>query len=291
MGKQTSKYLWKGTNANETLDGSTLSATLQARGLVIDGAGGNDVLVGGSGADILKGGNGDDTLIVQLDDLLGTPSGTLIYDGGRGSDWLDLSGIESAEGTGIYVGSYSSYPRIILDAGHEGEPLSSYDQYILDPAKDWVGSIAGIENVRTGDGDDFIYFDLTMGYGVNQVISGAGDDIIDTGDGKDIIDAGSGDDFIYMRAGDTVIGGEGSDVFAFGSGYGNVITDFDIASEFNPYQDRIRLWEGYAIEWDPTAAVLTGVISNESGVVGSVELLGLTYADAGSVPIYYMPLG
>lgn len=289
----TGKYSWKGTKSGETLDGSTLSDSIQGRGLIIDGAGGNDTLVGGSGADTLKGGIGNDTLIAQANDLIGTPSGTLIYDGGNGSDVLDLSGIVSAEGTGIFVHSSSSNSIIILDLEQTGTPITSEHEITWDASKEWKNSFTGIENIITGDGNDEINFDNVMGYGPNKVWSGAGDDFVTTGGGNDFIDAGAGDDFIVGGPGDDILtGGEGNDAFTFLGGFAgeyqrDVITDFDIFSDLGANQDQLRLRADYTLDWDPTAAVLTGIISSDSGLVGQVQLLGLTYSDAASVAIHY----
>jgi Ca2+-binding RTX toxin-like protein len=96
-----------------------------------------------------------------------------------------------------------------------------------------LDSLWGIENVKTGAGDDRVYGDeranrietgagsdsLIGGAGNDMLIAGAGADFVDGGDGSDTVDGGEGDDTLQGGAGyDVLIGGPGNDWIDGGAG-------------------------------------------------------------------------
>lgn len=87
-----------GTEGADTLTGTAGADVLNALGGddSLNGLGGDDLLVGGSGTDTLAGGPGSDIFLFETGD---SPSGApdLIADFLRGSDRIDLSGVEGAE--------------------------------------------------------------------------------------------------------------------------------------------------------------------------------------------------
>src|SRR6476661_1778559 len=97
------KYAVNLGSGDDHFDGFTLDPAIQARGLIVNGNAGNDVLKGGSGQDSLNGGDGADYVYGRLDDLVGLKDGAIAWDGGRGVDTLDLSQLAYADGKGIEV--------------------------------------------------------------------------------------------------------------------------------------------------------------------------------------------
>ena len=166
------------------------------------------VLAGGAGADRLIGGGADDTLsgdgdgppqLVSYETRLteSAGAGSDVIDGGRGRDTLTFRG--RGAGVTVDLGAHKA-----TGAGGERD------------------SLAGIEDVDGGEGDD-----LLIGDGADNVLKG------DSGD--DRIDRRAGDDYVLGnlipndnefgpndtppdRGADTVRGGEGADVLT-GDGF------------------------------------------------------------------------
>jgi Ca2+-binding RTX toxin-like protein len=144
----------------------------------LHGRSGHDVLDGGGGQDTLHGDGGNDTLIGYAGD------DTLI--GGAGLDtavfayWAEDMVVDLALGIAVGEGS---------------------------------DTLAEIESVTTGDGDDWIGgSDLA-----NVLLAGAGDDVAYGLGGKDRLEGQSGDDTLHGDAGnDTLNSGSGFDVLEGG---------------------------------------------------------------------------
>jgi Ca2+-binding RTX toxin-like protein len=147
---------------NHELDGGAGDDTLS-------GGEQNDRLDGGPGHDILRGGGGNDTLSAQ------EPGALDDFDGGNGQDGLYLYG----------------------DADVRVDLVAGTAQYGAAPA----GSLASIESVTTGGGNDVLIGDD----GPNRLSSGGGEDRVDGGSGDDEITGGSGADVIHGGAGDDAI--------------------------------------------------------------------------------------
>lgn len=166
---------------------------------------GDDVLFGGGGRDILSGGEGMDTLFggAGLDTLLGS-FGPDRLDGDRGNDIL-LGGdgddellSNAREGSDELHGQnglsdHVTFLRrtdvsVTLDGRHNDGVPGEHD---------FVGK--DVEQIRTGAGDDVV-----VGSDKDNVIElGAGNDVARGGPGQDRMVAGSG--------GDRLFGGAGSD--------------------------------------------------------------------------------
>jgi Ca2+-binding RTX toxin-like protein len=181
MGKPVTAYVLNGGRGNDTL------VAPDAHDWTLKGNAGDDTLIGGAGTDNLQGGDGNDVLI---------DTGNGFYDGGRGVDTLDLSGATA---------------NFQVDLG--GGSLT-YGWNSGGPNPPPTGSVAAIENIDAGSGDDFLYGDRFA----NDISGGAGDDTI------------------VGQAGDDILaGGAGADLFGFDpvnnrGGIGNdVITDFNYA--------------------------------------------------------------
>ncbi|MGR3424692.1 MAG: tandem-95 repeat protein [Sagittula sp.] len=152
-------------------------------GAGLNGLTGFENMAGGSAADQLLGDGGDNVIFVSAgDDQI---------DGRAGTDTYDLS----ADDGGVTVD---------LAAGTSAKSIGGND------------SIAGIENVITGDGDD----DVTGDASANLLETGDGADTVDGGEGSDSIDGGMGDDELTGGAGDdSITGGAGTDTAVIGDDF------------------------------------------------------------------------
>lgn len=289
---RVTQYSLNGGRGDDTLDARTLNDDVEAAGGVISGNGGNDTLIGGIGKDVMKGGDGDDLLVASLTDLEGIKAGTVVYDGGQGSDTLDLSGIPFADGTGIWVtmdiaGKGSSNIRTDVTFNHDG--LAEDPTY---SGSSFSNNFKGIENFILGGGDDLVQLRTSW---PSSVFGGDGDDNIATGSGNDYIDGGSGNDILNGGWGsDTLKGGGGNDSFAITGRVVNqythdVIVDFETRTDVaDTSYDEIWLWQGWSIQWDegdPTDP-LHGYLYDNGTLFGEVTLTGLTLADADDVEVF-----
>ena len=284
MGKPSGKYTINGTKGADTIFGETYSADLQQRGLIIKGNAGNDTLKGGLGLDLLNGGDGDDTIIGELNDLAGAGDGTVAWDGGRGSDLLDLSGIISDPGTGLWV-------WIGTGPNGSGSSLQTNVDRSDDYSLSWTvtyddiyrNNFKNFEKVLMGAGDDIV----VLATGSEVAWGGAGIDWLDGQAGNDTLYGGDGDDILIGGWGSDVMSGEaGSDIFAV---VGRVVGEYthDIITDFETANDQIWLWEGWSIEWDSQSpGQLHGYLKDQGVIWGELTLANLTLADAAAVRWY-----
>jgi Ca2+-binding RTX toxin-like protein len=153
---------------------------------------GNDeanVITGGAGDDVVDGGAGSDAL-----------------DGGGGSDSADYS---LAQGRVIVNLSASALGTFALAAASVRESAGVTD------------TLANIENVRTGAGDDV----LIGSEDANRFEGGANADRLEGRGGDDRLEGGEGDDALIGGAGaDTMTGGTGDDVYEVDS-EGDVVAE------------------------------------------------------------------
>ena len=156
---------------------------------------GNDTIIGDAGSNMLDGGAGDDTL-----------------DGGAGDDTLSGGfGFDAINGgAGIDTADYAFYDgrtTIDLVAGKADFPGNN--------PLGLIETLSGIENVRTGAGNDIIIGDA----GSNMLEGGAGDDTLNGSFGFDVLGGGTGDDKLDGGADDDMLnGGFGLDALDGGAG-------------------------------------------------------------------------
>ena len=146
----------------------------------VSGAGDDDWLDGGAGDDRLDGGAGDD--------LLSGGEGVDTYIGGAGIDTVDFRETGTAAVTVNLALGMNVDPAPNpggLRAVHSGEALDAYGNY---------ESLAGIENIVTGAGNDRVYGGLEA----NRIETGAGNDLLSGGGGADLLVGGAGDDIYLM---------------------------------------------------------------------------------------------
>jgi len=265
-------------------------ALAAAAGRVIQGTGGDDILVGGAG-DTLLGGAGDDILIAT--------SGMLAaIDGGAGYDQLIY---QTHEG----VSANLAGRNIEAVTGSDFDDELSFDGASLDSMLDGG---AGDDLLSGGAGDDL----LTGGAGRDTLFGRSGDDTfyfdtsdarIDGGDGIDtaylmdtsdlqfdlassrieIVYGGDGDDMISALGMDsisTIFGGGGEDVIR-GGAFGDALSGGahnDILHGFGGNDD-LSGGAGFDTAWfagDKARYVLT---EDEEGVVIVSDTLGFEGVD------------
>jgi len=201
-----------GTAENDTITGGTASDTL-------NGLGGRDILNGGTGnvVDRINGGGGNDTINYAVG------NGADIVDGGAGlTDTLVITGANGTANdtlgvvlggavlTSVAGGAVTNVERVTADLG--AALTSDTLSYAGTTAANIVSvnltagtasgffSIANIENVTGGDGNDT----LIGTAGANNLIGGAGNDRLDGAGGQDILTGGLGDDTYVTDGNDTI---------------------------------------------------------------------------------------
>lgn len=209
-----------------------------------------DDLDGGGGANNIKAGAGNDTLHLR--------PGDASLDGGSGADWLvddrdydDFAGFIGSETLIGYTGIYQRYfgpvdPTTIIN-------LQSRTAQYLTPDPVGMSTLVGIENVRTGAGNDRVIGSsgrntIDVGTGANYVESGAGDDTIygsafherdnllgsyffsDERNGEEHLFGGAGNDQIF--AGEHMYGGSGNDRLVAGFESANTMDGGSGSDEF-----------------------------------------------------------
>ena len=285
MAKPSGKYTINGTRGDDTIFGETYSAALQQRGLIINGNAGNDTLKGGSGKDVLNGGDGDDRIIGDLTDLIGVGDGVLAWDGGRGTDTLDLSGIVSDAGKGVWL-ALGSGPRGSGGFLRTNVEKNDYSLNWSAPGDaHYSSNFRDFELVVMGNGDDIV----TLIAGSQTVWGGGGNDYLDGQAGNDTIHGGLGDDMIVGGWGsDRMSGGHGNDVFAI---VGRVAGEYthDVVDDFQTAYDQIWLYPGWSITWDSSSSgVLHGYLNDQGTTFGEITIANLTYADRVSVQVHHV---
>jgi len=189
-------------------------------GVTLSGAAGADILVGSSGDDSLDGGLANDGIYGGAGDDTITS--------GAGSDYVQA-------GTGDDLIIYKTGDVLTSDtlAGGEGDDTLDASLQISAVTVNLTGTVfTNIENVIGGAGGDIITGGndadvLDGGLGKDYLRGMGGADTLMGGAGEDTLDGGSGDD--------TLDGGAGNDIYSFGAGFGNDI----IGSSENNQNDTI----------------------------------------------------
>lgn len=189
------------------------------------GRAGNDQLFGGAGDDVLTGGVGDDRVFGGDGDdvIVGTENdGDDVYDGGGGDDWVvyGAAGVDDA----LWLNLADEDLSVELDDGTIVE-LQATTATDADPTAPFAGTDAliDIENLVAGAGDDIIVGNgdeniLVGGLGDDYLFGGAGDDILIGGaitgmTGTEVAEGGGGNDFLH--------GGAGFDVVLYSGSFGD----------------------------------------------------------------------
>jgi len=170
-----------GAGGNDTITGD-------ANANVLHGGDGNDLITGEGGVDMLYGDAGDDTLRASSSSS-GISEGE-IYDGGTGTDLLDLSTLTAGYTVNLGSGVFRWSPFGVAAGG-----AGALVPIVLTPVN---ATVTNIENITGSSGND----SLTGDAGVNVIDAGAGDDFVN-------FDAATSDATIT----DSYDGGSGTDTF------------------------------------------------------------------------------
>ena len=169
---------------------------------VVDSNGGNDTVSSAGGDDDLSGGSGNDRLAAGTGrDQLTGQSGDDVLDGDDGDDDLSGGGGADTFNGGLGDGDIANYARdtdanvtVTLDGIRNDGAFEEGDNADAD---------GGVENVVTGEGNDTL-----TGNGRSNVIdSGPGNDVINARDGQvptDLVACGPGFDRAVVDFGDSV---------------------------------------------------------------------------------------
>lgn len=299
----------------------------------LSGSSGNDILNGGDGNDLLIGGGQDDTVNGEAGDdtiryTIGEGSDTI--DGGEDIDQLIILGTTNLatlssqtldviyDGTSVTTfedGTITNVEQVSADLGAGNFDALVYAGTTADVVVNLgtgtasgFTSIAGVENVTGGDGNDLITGNsgrnvLSGGTGIDTLNGGAGSDVLVGGDGIDTISAdGNGvndrdgaTDFIRFTAvsefGDTIntfqaTGGVGvRDLVQFGGVFNTPGSANDLDDGNN--NNRVSFITGNGANGGNTAVTLNGAIEglfldgqNDEGVTfANLRNAGLVAAE------------
>ncbi|MCK2053068.1 cadherin-like domain-containing protein [Methylobacterium sp. 37f] len=202
-----------GSSQGDTLMGGAGRDTVSggAGDDLVDGGSGDDTLADGAGSDTVLGGAGDDLVRVALDGEAD------IFDGGAGTDTLDLSGTRTGIAADLLIGIATGAET---GRGH----LNGLEALIGGSGDDTLSGSDGSNRLTGGEGHDLI-----AGRGGDDVLEGgAGCDTLLDGAGRDTLHAGAGDDRIVLALdgdADLVDGGAGSDTLDLSSATGDLLVD------------------------------------------------------------------
>jgi Ca2+-binding RTX toxin-like protein len=178
-----------------------LTATDVEQDLAVDAGEGNDIVLAGAGDDLIRGGDGDDLLDGgDGDDALQGGNGNDRLVGGLGDDFLF-----GGAGNDTLIGGAGND---LLDGGDGIDTI------------DYSAETAGVTvDLGTGKatGDGIARDTLTS---IENVIGGAGNDVLIGNGLANVLDGGAGNDTIVAGAGDTVRGGTGDDTVEVRAGAG-----------------------------------------------------------------------
>jgi len=211
------------------------------------GSNDSDTLTQNNHLDLFEAMNGDDFIILQSDifwaknyQAFNTETGVRIELAEKYLRYGTLS--DGGDGTDTIVLSNSSDAFFLHDSWTEMH-TSLHDQRVTDTdGRSTIERISGIETILSGAGDDII--DLTSENfslaGKNMtVFAGDGNDIIWGAGSDDTLDGGQGQDVLFGGGGDDILtGGNGADIFEFVStseARTKIITDFSVEDTLKFY--------------------------------------------------------
>jgi Ca2+-binding RTX toxin-like protein len=216
------------SGANNTFNGTAAGEGAFTATGIIDGLGGDDVLIGNGGNDFLFGEAGNDRLWAGLtddgndisiggngDDKVGGGVGDdiLVGDGHVGTVAATTFGALTDDGVDDLFGADGD--DIVVGGTISGVDINGFTPPSgVTPILTAGGVLAGGVTIGGTAGDK-----LWAGAGDDQVIGAGGNDRIGLGDGADIANAGAGNDEIFSGAGDDdVMGAAGDDEIYGGAG-------------------------------------------------------------------------
>jgi len=236
---------------------------------VLFGGGGNDDMLGGDGADMLYGDHGNDRLLAGADDdLVSGGKGDDVVFGGEGNDTFLA---EAGDGNDTYYGDD-------LDGGYGNDTLdmSAITANITANLGTGVGGRGSVVSSQTGR-------DTLQG--VENIVTGSGDDDITASHAVNVIDGGDGDDiFRFLSVGDA----DGDTIMGFQPGDRIDITGIDANALATGNQSFTLISDGFSgagelmiseeVREDGTYTILRGNVDEddeadfEIGIKGSHQI-------------------
>ncbi len=170
---------------------------------IIWGGSGNDTAFGGAGNDVIDGEDGDDHLFGDAgNDMVTGGAGNDTVVGGAGDDWFVA---RSGDGDDVYFGDE------INDAtGTPGIDTLDMSTIMANAKIDLGTGLGGMGSAYSAQtGTDTLW-------GIENVVTGSGNDTIKASTAVNVMDGGSGNDtFVFLSAahanGDTILGFEAGD--------------------------------------------------------------------------------
>jgi hypothetical protein len=253
---------FSGGNGNDQFDG-----TLAVGSLLLNGNGGNDVLIGGSANDSLNGGSGADELVGNGGDdrLRGQGSTGDTLNAGDGNDTLD-----GGNGNDVI------HEMVLGDLTLTNSSMTGRGNDVIISVE--RARITGGGAAQTIDASMFLSIGTSttlLGGGGNDTLLGtAGADVLLGAGGSDLIDGGSGNDRVFGGSGaDTLIGGAGNDLLKGLGGSGDQLSGGDGNDTINGGRGVDRLFESGDVDFTLTNTSLTG-LGND--LVQAMEIAQLT---------------
>lgn len=216
-----------GMEGNDTI---RVSPTVTSR-VILNGAGGNDLLIGGGGNDQLLGGLGNDWLnggggsdalegnsgddVYAFSNGIGNELDTILGGDGDGRDALNFAAVTTSVTVNLLNQTAASMAQRLVRMVADGQ------QHFLE---DVTGGSAGDTitgnangNLLVGGGGGDVLYGLA---GADQLDGGENNDLLYGGTENDTLLGGNGNDGLFGDAGnDVLVDGEGSD--SLGGGLGN----------------------------------------------------------------------
>jgi Ca2+-binding RTX toxin-like protein len=282
-----------GTQAdNLTGDGNVNVLVGGAGGDTLAGGGGGDTLIGGADADSISGGAGNDNIDYTIGDGIDTS-----IDGGADTDTIRISGTAGVDTLNVILAggvltsfngntAFTDIEAFTVDllagidtlsyAGTTAPTAVAVNLTALTASG--FGTIAGVENVTGGDGNDT----LTGDGATNVLNGGAGADTLSGLGGTDTLNGGAGDDTLIGGLLNDILNGEGgNDIFTYAFGDGSDAVDGGADS------DTLNIT---GTGGNDTLDVIfngTSLVNFEGGTITGVELVNANLAaGAGDVLTY-----
>ncbi|PLX36800.1 MAG: hypothetical protein C0606_13400 [Hyphomicrobiales bacterium] len=192
----------------------------------IAGNAGNDILKGLGGNDTLLGGNDADKLYGgNGNDVLRGGGGNYTLTGDAGNDTIDGdAGVDMATFLGSNDITVDLRKTAAQDTGQGTDKLLQIENVTSGAGDDLLIGKLGANRLAANNGSDTL---RGLG-GDDTLFGGGGQDTLDGGTGRDILRGGLGNDLLIGAAGnDTLFGQGGGDTFRFNDGFGrDRIMDF-----------------------------------------------------------------